>query len=467
MPDKDDGSPPVNDAGEPAVSGLAEQTSITDDASTPAPRKVRRSKRSQPRRKVARVPEDPGEELERRVARLEFADGALSRVRVPVRALRGSPGRDVVTDIDVLSLDVDLRLRLTRSAAECKSEVGEAGELDRLLWLAGLRELLDVPRGLLVRTTITRRGAALAAKLGLDLMDETTLAEREAANAWLPERFAHIGGVECAAAEKRADTQIKGVGAIAPGLVAFLRHGALLSTPFEVLGGIAALGEAVRNASVLPGTAGLILAGHGLVALLTSSVQDASRLGTVSDEVLKNQLALSLTTGQPDDTYILDVLGRADDFVRAEFDRLHEQYVEAGSKRLNIEPESLRALVGEEPPWLDRYVDFVHRLRGAPAVARDLLQTAELSVFEGAVGGKAISADAFAQLFTREHRSLLFAAVRMLEDIAGKLVVEPLGALRDLDWERTPPLVPDRRQSPTEQKNSAELATETSRSPSR
>lgn len=88
-------------------------------------------------------------------------------------------------------------------------------------------------------------------------------------------------------------------------------------------------------------------------------------------------------------------------------------------------------------------------------------------VFEGAVGGKAISAEAFAHLFTREHRSLLLAAVRMLEDIAGKLVVEPLGVLRDLDWERTPPAVPDRRQSATAQNTSSELATETSRTPSR
>jgi hypothetical protein len=63
---------------------------------------------------------DPGADLERRAARIEFAEGALARTRVPVRGL-ADLGRDVLTDVDVLSLDVDRRLRVTRSVLECKS----------------------------------------------------------------------------------------------------------------------------------------------------------------------------------------------------------------------------------------------------------------------------------------------------------------------------------------------------------
>lgn len=53
---------------------------------------------------------DPGADLERRVGRTEFNDGALVRLRVPIRVDADS-GRDVLTDIDVLAVDVDGRLR--------------------------------------------------------------------------------------------------------------------------------------------------------------------------------------------------------------------------------------------------------------------------------------------------------------------------------------------------------------------
>lgn len=456
-------------SGQSASEG-AEQTTIglpgpEAEAAPAVARKVRgsRKKPASAGRKSPPASEDAGEEFERRVGRVEFADGAFARLRVSVRAAGGEPGRDVLTDIDVLSLDVDLRLRLSRSISECKSGGGQAREPDRLLWLAGFRQFLGVERAVLVREAITARGAALARELDIELMDARTLAERESANAWLPDRFAHVGGQECSAAERRADTQIKGLGTIPPGLVAFLRHGVLLAGSYEALRAVAALGDAVHGSSVLPEIAGLVLAGHSLVAVICASVQDASQVGTISDDVLKSRLSLALTTGHPDDTYVLDVLARADDLIRAEFERLHGAYVDAGSQRLNLEPESLRALVAEQPVWIDRYVDFVHRLRSSPAAARDLLQSAELAVFDGLVGGKGFTADAFAHLFTREHRSLLFAGVRMLEDIAGKGVADRLADLRDLDWDRTPPAVPDRRQSAVEQEPLAELASETSR----
>src|ERR687895_1184796 len=60
--------------------------------------------------------------------------------------------------------------------------------------------------------TTTQRGAFLARRLGLHLLDEDTLRRREASNSWLRDRFAHIGGEACRAVETRTDTQL---GAIA------------------------------------------------------------------------------------------------------------------------------------------------------------------------------------------------------------------------------------------------------------
>ncbi len=65
----------------------------------------------------------------------------LVRLRVPVLTDAADPGRNVLTDIDVLTLDVDSRLRLTRSALECKSGKGQSGEPSTLAWLAGFRQL--------------------------------------------------------------------------------------------------------------------------------------------------------------------------------------------------------------------------------------------------------------------------------------------------------------------------------------
>jgi hypothetical protein len=454
------------------IGDKGEQTSIAETeivelgarkTKSPSKRIASERSRSSGRSRSSVKDEDPGAELERRVGRVEFADGALARLRVPIRAEGASPGRDVLTDIDVLSIDVDLRLRLSRSISECKSSGGQAGELDRLLWLAGLRSLLEVERAVLVREAVSGRGAALARALKIDLVDSKTLTEREAANAWLPERFAHIGGQECTAAEKRADTQIKAIGTIPPGLVAFLRHGTFLATSFESLSAVSALGEAVAESSVMPDVAGVVVAGHALQSLLCAALQDASRVGSISDDVLSSRLALALTTGHPDDSYVLDVLSRADDLVLSEFDRLHQSYVDAGSNRLPFEPTSLRKLVAEPPAWIDRYVDLVHRLRSSPTRSRDLFQTVELGVFEALVGGVAFKAEAFARLFTKEHRSLVSAAIRMLDEIVGKAVGDRLGALLDLDWSRTVPDIPDKRQDGDGDELTAELAEESPR----
>lgn len=90
------------------------------------------------------------------MARLEFAEGAHARLRIPVPA---------VTDIDILSLDVDSRLRVSRSSLECKSGKGQSGEPDTILWLAGFRQLLDLDRVTLVRQVVSPRGQSLARKL--------------------------------------------------------------------------------------------------------------------------------------------------------------------------------------------------------------------------------------------------------------------------------------------------------------
>ena len=91
---------------------------------------------------------EKGSELERRVGRVEFAQGALVRLRWPVFSPGASADRRILTDVDVMAIDYDARLRHSISIYECKSIRGAKGEPDRLMWLVGCNassELTEPP----------------------------------------------------------------------------------------------------------------------------------------------------------------------------------------------------------------------------------------------------------------------------------------------------------------------------------
>lgn len=376
-----------------------------------------------------------GRDLERRVGRVEFADGALVRLRAPVR-VDAESGRDVLTDIDVLAIDVDGRLRISRSILECKSGSGQAKEPDRLLWLAGLQKFLQFDRAVLVRQSVSRRGRGLARALGLKVLDVSRLSNREVAHGWLPEMFAHIDGPECTAAESRTDTQLKGIGHIPPELVAYLRHDALRSDSPDTLRAIANLGRAAGRGGVLPSPTRQVLSAHALVAQLLAATADAARLDELSPQELQERTERALTTGSPDSNQMLNVLARADDLVTYMLQRVHGAYEESGAKRVHVDIPSLREVVTRPPEWVPHYLDLVQKLRAKPAVAREILQTAELACFEALLGGRAHLADAFDHLFTGEHRYLLHVAIRCLESIAGPAIADPVRPILNLDFDR-------------------------------
>jgi hypothetical protein len=320
-----------------------------------------------------------GAELERRVARLEFAEGALARLRVPLR-VAADPGRSILTDIDVLAVDVDNRMRISRSILECKTTKGQSGEPDRLLWLAGLQRYTRTGRAVLVRQTITQRGRAVATVLGLQILDMATLTARETAHAWVPARFAHVDGSGCLAAEARTDTQLKGLSHIRGGLVGFLRHDFLLANSPRSLNALQALGTAAESGGVLPQPTAAILAGHAMSVLLMAATEDAARLDLIRQDELQLRVERGLTLGDPGNGNILNVLERADELVEHLVERIHRGYVAAGASRQDSDFVSLRDLVAQPPPWVDRYLDLVKLMRANPSVASTLLQTAELAL---------------------------------------------------------------------------------------
>ncbi len=376
-----------------------------------------------------------GRDLERRVGRVEFAEGALVRLRAPIR-IDADSGRDVLTDIDVLAIDVDGRLRVSLSILECKSAGGQAKEPDRLLWLAGLQKYLGFERAVLVRPSVSRRGRSLARALGLKILDVERLSTREAAHAWLPEAFAHIDGSECMAAEARTEAQLKGLGHIPADLIAYLRHDALRSDSPDALRAVANLGRVIDLGGVLPSPAREVISAHATLAVLAAATRDAVRLDELSREELRERTERALTTGSPDSTQMLNVLARADDLVAHMLDRVHAAYEGSGANRVRVELPSLLAVVTRPPQWVPHYLDLVQKLRANPTVGRDILQTAELACFEALLGGSAHLAGAFDHLFTAEHRHLLNVAIRCLEAIAGAGTADPVRPILALDFDR-------------------------------
>lgn len=407
-------------------------------------------RRSRPAPTRGTAPADTiGGDLERRVARLEFAEGALARLRVPVVADGSDAGRNVLTDMDILSVEVDARLRISRSSLECKSGRGQSGEPMTLVWLAGFRQLMGLERVVYVRPSVSSRARALAKQLDIGVLDEPTLSSRERANAWLPDRFAHVDGAECAAAERRTDTQLKGLPFLKPELTGFLRHEALLADSHEILAGLVGLSEAVDRQGGLPSPASNILAGHALVGLLAAGLTDAGRLDYASPTGLRERLRRALTTGDPEDSSLLDLLERADAVLQHVTARTHRAYVDAGAEPIHLGVPSLREAIAAPPEYLDDYLDFVQRLRANPLIARDLLQTAELLCFDALVGGAAWQAQAFARLFTTEHQGLILVAVRCLRSIVGPQIVSALDPINAFFTAVTTASVPDRHSSPS------------------
>jgi hypothetical protein len=351
----------------------------------------------------------------------------------------------VLTDVDVLAVDVDSRLRVSRGSVEAKTGRGQSGEPITIVWLAGLRQLLRLTRVTFARPAVSGRARSLARRLNIATLDEPQLLARETNITWLPERFAHLDGAECLAAESRTDTQLRGLPGLPSEVAQFLRYEALFSDSARLLAGVDSLGRGVRAQGILPEPAGIILASHALIAVVFAALQDASRLGEVSRADLRARLERTLISGDPDDAYFLPLLERADALMRYSIDRVHRAYVEGGADPLSVETPSLRDIVATPPAYLDDYLDLVERLRANPAIARDLLQTTELACFDFALGGQAWQAPAFAHLFTGEHRGLLLVALRTLGHVAGEPVSAALTRLQRLPASTTS--VPDRRGS--------------------
>jgi hypothetical protein len=209
----------------------------------------------------------------------------------------------------------------------------------------------------------------------------------------------------------------------------------------------------------LPDPTGLVIAGHCLIALLVSAATDAQSLDVLPMSQLERRLELTVTVGGPKDEALLDLFSTTDALVRHMIDRVHDGYQAAGVARHDIAMPSIRDLIAQPPDWIPRYLDLLEEMRGNPSISRDLLQTAELACFDALMGDDAYKSAAFDHLFTAEHRGLLRFAVRTLKAIVGADLADRLGTgFAELSFDRSAPVLPDRRSTPEIHATSSEIA---------
>lgn len=393
-----------------------------------------RSQRGRKRAKGGDAANQQGHDLERRVARIEFASGSFVRPNVLLYANR-EVELGVLTDLDVLSIDVDGRLRLSRGMLECKSGQGQTGEVDRILWLVGVQRLLNLDRATLVRNAISRRGRTVGSRVGIHTLDVRAIEERERALVEMPGTFAHVGGVPCYEAERRTDTQLKALRQIPPQLAAFIRGEALFAEPARILQSIAAMQRAIDQIGTLPSPTREVLAGHAAVDLLLAALQDAEVIDRLGVDGFRQQVLSALTVGDPHGGQMLEVIRRSDDLFRLMLGEVHEAYIRQGAKKISMELPTLEASISSPPTWLDNYIDYVDKIRLNPTVSRSLPQTLELALFDGLLGGSEFESPYFDSLFTAEHQYLVSATIRCLSLQCPQLA-DAISPVLDLNFSR-------------------------------
>ena len=90
-----------------------------------------------------------GDELEYRIARLQIFMGYFVRRGCPIYTIASL---DRATDLDVLAVRYVEPFRRESMVTECKSgRGGEAGPLDRIFWLSGVKAYVGAQQALLVR----------------------------------------------------------------------------------------------------------------------------------------------------------------------------------------------------------------------------------------------------------------------------------------------------------------------------
>lgn len=117
-----------------------------------------------------------GELLEYQIKRLFFLMGYFPKTNIIIQTSSDDP-TDIVTDLDVYGIYVHSDFTLKTIWSDCKS--GETQEINRVVWLAGIKEMIKVDDVLFVKKGTKLSTKLFASSKGIQIVDLSTIEDME------------------------------------------------------------------------------------------------------------------------------------------------------------------------------------------------------------------------------------------------------------------------------------------------
>jgi hypothetical protein len=333
-----------------------------------------------PARPFDRLPKGRGWEY--RIHRAAFLAGWFVRRGVNLRErVKGSP--QTMAEVDILGISFDASLTEHRLVGECKDRKGNAKEADRVVWLLGLRNVLDATDVLFAKPNLSDGTYIWAKPFDIFLWDEAAVRRVESAFA-LPENNGFAGSFNLDLCEgplaalrtkppdvnlKRAWDYLSGAFWYAPNTARTKRLRAYFRVVME-----AAMPSEARDAYVA----------EGLVALLTCVMNTARDLRRLSPARVATELHNSFASGAANATALREIAARADDYYR---DAITKADRSGGRARPALQVPRLADSIAAPPSWLGEYLTLVEAVGARPNSATDALRFADLYLYEALLAG--------------------------------------------------------------------------------
>lgn len=333
-----------------------------------------------PSKLYASLPKGRGWEY--RTHRAAFLAGWFVRRSVDLRErVKGSP--QTMAEVDILGISFDASLTEHRLVGECKDRKGNAKEADRVVWLLGLRNVLEATDVLFAKPNPSDSIFAWAKPFDIFLWDEAAVRRIESAFQ-LPENGGFTGsfnvdlceGNLAALRDKPADIHVKRAWEYMSG--AFWYSGNTSRTKR-----LPAYFQTVMRAELTDEARDAYIA-EGLVALLTCAMNTARDLRRLSPARASVDLQNSFASGAAPAVTLRDIAARADAYYRDAIGKAGEA---SDRGRAPLQMPRLADSIAEPPLWLGEYLAFVEAVGQRPGAATDILRFADMFLYETLLAG--------------------------------------------------------------------------------
>ena len=334
--------------------------------------------------------------MEMRMARLWFWEGHFARSGIDLK-WHYHPEPLIVTDLDLLAFDVQPSLRVSRTIGEVKTGSGKSAPkpLDRIVWLRGLKELVDADNVELVSgIPPSARARKLASSIGVSAQSLADVERRESraqvgsvqetgshgARAtqerfWVHKYCKSHQNLERAFWFLRSEVWFHDDVSACKRLIGLYRQLSELWTPD--------IDDADSRALRWLFAETVSVFGLFAVAVASEAVK-------YSPEMLAAEIGERLSAGHAP----ADAMRR----IAADVDKYVAGLLAAANASANVRTEAMGALHPEAPPWTGQFVELLTRVASVSAHAQALPRQLDVLVYESVVWRREVNSEPYARL---------------------------------------------------------------------